>query len=188
MPPLDDTIPEWSLYDIDENPEYDFYENTVVEFTDIAGIECYYYELDQGSADLDEFRGKQPKPAYKTGKKTKVRIIVEDQEKIVEAFGMTMNDVLSYLYIPKYTFNRDVNTEDEPHIGDVVKFVWNGNSFEVVDVTDEDNTFQLYKPVWELKCRPYRVQEQEGADIIEDTSTDLDQEKNYQTDYADFYS
>lgn len=189
--PIDDEIVQWEMYDIDDNPEHDLYENVVVEFNDITGVEVLYYQLDYTDDDIDDFRGKHPKATYKSPKTTKVRYDITDENKIVEAYGMSADDVLKWLYIPVYTFERDVEDGGEPHIGDVIKARWNDNSYEIIDVTREDNIFQLSKLVYELKCKPYRVQDQKDTDeIIEDptTTNDPDQEVNYNKNYEDFYS
>lgn len=188
--PIDHEIPEWEMYDIIDNPEHDLYENVVVERNDIFGIEVLYYQLDFDNESIDDFRGKHPKTTYKTPKTTKVTYDITDENKIVEAFGMTADDVIKFIYIPKYTFERDIEMDGEPHIGDVLKARWNDNSYEIIDVTKEDNIFLLSKMVYELKCKPFRVQDQKETDeIIEDAIVnDPDQEKNYSKTYEDFYN
>lgn len=189
--PIDSEIPEWSMYEITENIEHDLYENLAVERNDIFGVEVLYYKLIYDSDDIDNFRGKHPKSTYEDALTTKVTYDVTDENKIVEAFGMTADDVIKFLYIPVYTFQRDIDADGEPHIGDVIKARWNENSYEIMDVTREDNVFQLSKLVYELKCRPFRVQDQKESDeIIIDpvTTNDPDQEVNYSKNYGDFYN
>lgn len=185
--PLDSSKPKWNMYKLQNNPEFDLYENVVVEYNDIVGLEVAYYELDIIDPTVDDFKGKHPMSAYKEPKSTKVSYTPGDEDKIIESFGMTADDIITYLYIPVYTFTRDINFDGEPKPGDVLKASWNGNSYQIVDVTSEDHVFQFSKLVYELKCRPYRVQAQEEEEIIED-GEDLDQFHTYETDYEEFYN
>jgi hypothetical protein len=189
--PIDSDIPQWEMYDITNNPEHDLYENLVVERNDIFGVEVLYYSIDYDGENIDDFRGTHLKEAYPSPPATtKVTYDTTDENKIVEAFGMTADDVIKWLYIPIYTFQRDVVSGGEPHIGDVIKARWNDNSYEIVDVSREDNIFQLSKLVYEMKCRPFRIQDQKESNeiIIDSDEDDKDKVVNYKKNYGDFYN
>ena len=47
-----------------------------------------------------------------------------------------------------------------PKPGDVIQTIWNDRSYEIADVHEEENIFQLKKLVWNFVLRPYRFSEQ----------------------------
>ena len=48
--------PKWELYNLENNPEHELFEDYIVEFTDIAGIKIEYYIRDE-AIEMDTLYG-----------------------------------------------------------------------------------------------------------------------------------
>jgi len=163
--------PKWELYDIDGNFEADYFESQVVEYCDIAGTKIdYYIRNTNEEEDFDTLYGETTDFEYLGPYSTKAVYQPTEEPTIISTFGLTSDEVISYMYIPKLTFTRDVSAGYEPKPGDAIKVSWNDRNYEVVDVGEEENIFQLHKKVWEFILRPYRFSEQSDSakDILEE--------------------
>jgi hypothetical protein len=95
---------------------------------------------------------------------------------MINTFGMVSEEMIQYAAIPKTTFSRDVSASVNPRPGDVVKTLWNNRTYEIVDVHEESQIFQLKKLIWEFILKPYRFSDtsdssRELSDDIDDTLT-----------------
>ncbi len=157
--------PEWNMYDIScDNPEHDLFNSLVVEQNDIMGAEIYYYRI-AGVENLDRLYGENPNTYWHSFKKTRAIYEPTEEVSVVESFGITSDESISYMFIPKYTFSRDVvgditDTTTLPIPGDVIHTVWNDKNYEVVDVGLEANIFQFGKFIYELILKPFRFSDQ----------------------------
>ena len=158
--------PKWQLHDLNANPEHDFYESTIVEFTDIAGIEVdYYIRNETGITEIDDIYGE---PRYQNTfwnppRRTKVLYDTTEEPTLTDVFGIVSEDQIQYAFQPKFTFSRDVSATVPPNVGDVIRTVWNDRAYEVVDVGEEAHIFQLNKLVWEYILKPFRFSEQSDS-------------------------
>lgn len=171
---IDQPGPTWDAYDItSSNQEHDLFESVVVEKNDIFGAEVYYYRVD-GKEDLDTLYGENPNTYWESLRKTKATYQPTEELSVIESFGITSDETIQYMYIPVYTFRRDVlgDVSDitAPVAGDVIVTPWNTRNYEVVDVGLEDNIFQYGKFIYELILRPFRFSSQSSsAETITDT-------------------
>lgn len=164
--------PQWSLYDLEDNPEHQLFNSTIMEFTDIAGFVVHYYV---SKANLDPLWGEDPNNDYVAPVATKLIYEPTEETTILNAFGITSDETLQFAMIPRDTFTRDVSAaylsvapsgtdietvNIQPVAGDVIKTIWNDREYEVVDVGKEERIFQAKKMVWEMILRPYRFSEQ----------------------------
>jgi hypothetical protein len=166
---LTDTVPEWSVYDIEyTNQEHILFESSIVELCDIYGILIYYYIL---SPDFDSLYGEDQNKQYLGPYATKVIYQPSEEPAIFNTFGMYSDEIIEKMRLPKYTFTRDTSAS-APVIGDIIRVPWNDNLFyEVVEIDAEDNIFQTKKFSWDLILRPSRTSE-DGS--IVDTSEYID--------------
>ena len=163
--------PKWKLHDLNNNPEHDLMRNYIVEFTDISGIEIWYYQRDESRIEIDDIYGepKYQNILYRTPKLTKVIYEVTEEATLTTGFGIQSEDIVQYALMPKFTWSRDVSGVGMPKPGDVIQTIWNDRSYEIADVGEEENIFQLKKLIWEFILRPYRFSEQSesATDIVE---------------------
>lgn len=165
--------PKWKLHQLYNNPEHELFEELIVEFNDIAGIEVDYYVRDETAADFDTLYGEPAyqNTTYKTKRRTKMIYEPTEEPTLTTGFGINSEEIIQYSYMPKYTFVRDVAAANAagtgvdavgriPKPGDVMKTIWNNRAYEVVDVHEEENIFQAKKQIWNFILRPYRFSEQ----------------------------
>jgi hypothetical protein len=164
--------PKWNLHNINDNIEWDLFEDYIVEYNDISGIEVDYYIRDE-SVSQDRLYGEATNIRYLTAKRTKVFNETWEELQVTTGWGQYSEDLIQYASMPKFTFSRDVSGSYTPKIGDVIKFVWNSRSFEVVMIHEEEKLFQLGKLVYSFMLKPYRYSEQ--GDSAKAISNDMDQ-------------
>ena len=163
--------PTWQLHDLNNNPEHELMRDYIVEFTDIAGIEIWYYVRDESRVEIDHIYG-EPKyvnTLYRTPVLTKLLYEVTEEPGLTSTFGINSEDMVQYASMPKFTWSRDVSAVGLPKPGDVIQTVWNTRSYEISDVGEEERIFQLNKLVYDFILRPYRFSEQSDSagDIFE---------------------
>jgi len=165
--------PKWKLHQLYNNPEHELFEDLIVEFVDIAGIEVDYYVRNETVSDFDTLYGEPAyqNTTYKNKKRTKMIYEPTEEPTLTTGFGINSEEIIQYSYMPKYIFNRDVAAANAagsavdavgriPKPGDVMKTIWNNRAYEVVDVHEEENIFQAKKQIWNFILRPYRFSEQ----------------------------
>jgi len=174
--------PQWSIYDIQHNPEYHLAESLAMELNDIAGIEMYYYAKDT-SVTPDVLYGETMNAEYTSGKKTKAVYEVGEIPTVYSMFGMIATDQV-VLHIPQGTYKRDISSTVRPAVGDAIVFPWYrdeftatpiGRTFEIIHVAEDQNIFQLRSLVFSIYLIPYRFSEESisAATISSDLSTTL---------------
>lgn len=162
--------PEWTLYDIrgnqyNHNVEHELFESSIVEFTDIAGIECDYYIRDS-SISLDTLYGESVNTQYLEPYRTKLIYEPTPEPTLTRGFGIHSEEIIQYAQIPKFTFSRDVSAGYHPVPGDVLVTLWNSRAYEIADVGEEERIFQLKKMVWDFILRAYRFSDQSKTDEV----------------------
>ena len=163
--------PQWNLYNIHDNDnEHDLYKSVISEFNDIAGFPVLYFELDVTNGKFDPLYGEMSNMKYNEPKLTRLIYEPESEPKILSTFGLSVDDTLQFMLIPKDTYKRDVS-EVEPKPGDVIKTLWNNSNYEIVDVGHTSNIFKGKRHIWSLTCKTYRYSEESVStqDIYEDT-------------------
>jgi len=157
--------PTWELHDLNNNPEHDLMESYLVEFTDISGIQIWYYQRDEQKIEIDDIYGepKYQNIEYKSPRLTKLIYDVTEEPTMTTGFGINSEDIIQFASTPKFTWSRDVSGVGMPKPGDVIQTIWNDRSYEIADVHEEENIFQLRKFVWNLILRPYRFSEQSDS-------------------------
>lgn len=162
---VDQPGPQLQFHDMN-NPEWDLFESLIVEQNDIAGFEVLWYRYDQ-TKTMDTLYGEDQTARFLPAKRTKLTYSPTEEIRIADMFGLVGDEAISYLQIPQYTFRRDVigdlETTEEPVAGDVIHLIWNGVSYEVVDVGLELNVFQNKKFGYEVRVRPFRYSEQSDS-------------------------
>ena len=190
--PIDKTKPTWSVEDLTVgNAEVEYFEDSIVEFTDIVGISISYRMKDI-TVPSDTLYGETPNAEYLTAKRTKLIYDVSEEANIIRSLGFTSDESISFAEIPVYTFSRDVSaatpdgwpavgnttppenylSNPVPRPGDVLTVLWNELAYEVVTVVDRNRVFQLAKKVYGLVLRPYRYGEQ--SDSAKEMLADMD--------------
>jgi len=149
----------WNLYDPD-NPEHMLFQSNLCEITDISGFPIEYRLL----------WGEDPNSKLSYPSYTKVIYAPETETNLLDMFGLTADDTLQYISIPKAIFNRDLGmlyTDTigpsafiQPRVGDIIKTIWNNRNYEVVNISEEENIFMAKKFVWDMIVRPFRFSEQ----------------------------
>lgn len=167
--------PKWELHDLNNNVEHDLFEDLIVEFNDIAGIKMnYYIRNTDDRTEIDHIYGE---PLYQntfwyTAKQSKLLYEVTEEPSLTDIFGIVSEDQIQYATMPKFTFIRDINKNATdvtatpsaaPKPGDVIKTIWNDRAYEVVDVHEEEQIFQLKKFAWGFILRPYRFSEESDS-------------------------
>ena len=163
--------PEWAMYDIrnaryplHHNAEHELFEQAIVEFTDIAGIECDYYIRDS-SIELDTLYGESTNTQYLTPKRTKLVYEPTLEPTLTRGFGIHSEEVVQYAQLPKFTFTRDISAGYHPVPGDVLVTLWNNRAYEIADVGEEERIFQLKKMIWDFVLRAYRFSDQSKSSV-----------------------
>lgn len=163
----------WELLQIDDNnPEYYLYESLVEEFTQISGWPIQYYKK-LPSEMLDNIYGEDPNSEYTSAYETKLVYEPTEETNILDSFGITSDETIQYMQIPKSMFSSDVKEEYQeeydttedimPMVGDVIRTTWNNRLYEIVEVGAEQKIFQGRKMIWEMVTRPYRYSEESDS-------------------------
>ena len=168
--------PTWQLHDLNNNIEHELFEDYIVEFTDIAGIEVdYYIRNETGITEMDDIYGEPmyQNTFYNPARRTKVLYDTTEEPTLTEVFGIVSEDQIQYAFMPKFTWSRDVSAGTylrdgvihnmRPNVGDLMTTIWNDHNYEIVDVGEEAHIFQLNKFVWEFILRPLRYSEQSNS-------------------------
>jgi hypothetical protein len=172
--------PGWRFYDIVDNPEYQYGENLVTEYTDIVGIECTYYISDQ-SVLPDQLYGEKQDVEYQDGKVTKIIYEIGEVPTVYSMFGVMAQDTI-VAFMPRSVYKRDVSQTEVPKVGDVVKIALYpfdfsddqdraGRTFEIIHVAQDTSYFQYRSLVYVFNMIPYRFSEESQS--AEDVSSDL---------------
>ena len=154
--------PKFNLHDLNNNREHELFQQYIVEFNDIAGIEIDYYIRNEDAIESDRLYGEPlyQNILYNPARRTKMIYDITEESSLVNTFGATSEDMIQYGQVPKYTFSRDVSAGYTPKAGDVLKTIWNDRAYEIVDVHRAGIIFQLEKPIWELIMKTYKFNEQ----------------------------
>ena len=163
------TKPNWSMYD-QNSCEHNLYKSTLCEITDISGFAIEYYVL---NPHHDYLWGEDPNSNLSYPSLTKCIYAPETETTILEVFGLTADDTLQYMTIPKAIFSRDLSmvfTDTlgpsafvQPRMGDVVRTLWNDRHYEISAIDEEQDIFMAKKFTWNLVLRPYRFSEQSST-------------------------
>lgn len=161
--------PKWELYDLNENPEHDLWEEYIVEFVDISGIKIEYYISNYDTMDKDELYGepKYQNITYADAVGSKMIYEVTEEPALITSYGINSEDMIMFGYMPVKTWIRDISTTKEPKPGDVIRTLWNSRAYEVVTIKKEIAIFELYKRAYNFILKPYRFSEEseEARDI-----------------------
>lgn len=168
--------PDWEILDLDmTEQEYTLFDSVICEKTDIGGFPIMY-NIKLNPEEADELYGEDPNEEFTDGYRTKIIYQPEEEVQILGIFGMTSDETLQYVQIPKTIFIRDVQTpylvdypsetEYKPRIGDTVRTLWNNKIYEIAELGSEQNVFQGKKLIWEFILKPYRHSEE--SDSAED--------------------
>lgn len=151
--------PKWDLHHLQDNVEHDLFESLIVEFTDISGIECWYYIRDE-QVRKDYFYGESDRTRYLPKKKTRLIYEPTEEPTLTTGYGINSEEVISFASMPKFTLTRDVSAGYHPKPGDAIITLWNDRAYEIADVSEEEKIFQLKKMIWGFVLRPYRFSEE----------------------------
>lgn len=161
--------PKWQLYDLNDNPEHDLWEEYIVEFVDISGIEVEYYISNYDTMTKDEIYGEPlyQNITYADAIVSKMIYEVTDEPALISSFGMNSEDMIMFGHMPVKTWIRDISQTVEPKPGDVIRTLWNERAYEVVTIKKEIAIFELYKRAYNFILKPYRFSEEseEARDI-----------------------
>ena len=161
--------PEWRYYDIsDDNPEHYLFDSIINEFCMISGFEIFYY---LPLFNWDNLYGEDPNTNLSERIVSKLIYQPQDENNIIETFGITSDETLSFAVTPKTMFTEDcsavwystpsISANDiHPIPGMLIHTVWNDRLYEVVNVGDYQTIHQARKPVWEMILRPFRYSHQ----------------------------
>lgn len=179
-------IPFWELVDLDpNNPEHALFESAISEYTSIAGWPIYYY-IKLESNVVDKMYGEDPNAQYTDAYETKLVYEPTEETNVLNSFGITSDETIQYMQIPKIIFESDIeeeyqynnNTSDSiiPKVGDCVRTLWNNKIYEIVEVGSEQKIFQGKKLVWEVITRPYRHSQESASaeDMLFETPDEID--------------
>ena len=157
--------PKWQLYDLNENPEHDLWEDYIVEFVDIAGIWVDYYISNYDTMTKDELYGEPlyQNITYSDAGASKMIYEVTEEPALITSFGIHSEDMIMFAYMPVKTWIRDISTTEEPKPGDVIVTPWNNRSYEVVTIKKELAIFELYKRAYNFILKPYRYSEESSS-------------------------
>ena len=144
------------------------FDSIACEFTEMAGFKVYYYVHQADNIDI--IYGADPLEGYDGPYHTKIAYQPEKEQNITDTLGFHY-DGLTILSaeIPKTMFTRDVsgafvnNSIPTPKPKDVIRTLWNGKLYEIVDVSSEAKVFLGNKMIWTLTLKPYRVGEQSDS-------------------------
>jgi len=158
--------PNWSMYDLD-SCEHNLFQSSICEITDISGFPIEYRIL---KPKHDYLFGEDPNNKLSYPSVTKCIYAPETETTILEIFGLTADDTLQYMTIPKAMFVRDLTSVFtdtlgpsafiQPRMGDVIRTLWNDRHYEIASIDEEQNIFLGKKFTWDLVLRPFRFSEQ----------------------------
>lgn len=155
--------PLWSLEDLSpENPEGELFNSYICEFVDIAGVSIQFYI--KNHTNTDSLYGEATLETMDGPYKTKAIYPIQGEQSVFSVFGLSSDETIDTMYLPKTIFARDVKDGYLPIPGDVIRTLWNDKLYEIVNVSFETKVFQLKKYVLEFILRPFRM---DGT--IEDT-------------------
>lgn len=156
----------FSLYDPND-PAHLLYQSNLCEITDISGFPLEYRML---LPKNDWLWGEDPNANLSYPSFTKGIYAPETETNLLDMFGLTSDDTLQYISIPKAIFQRDLgmlftdtvgpSAAIQPRVGDIIKTIWNNRNYEVVNISEEENIFMAKKYVWDMIVRPFRFSEQ----------------------------
>lgn len=148
--------PLWSLEDLSpENPEGELFNSYICEFVDIAGVSIQFYI--KNHTNIDPLYGESTLETMDGPYKTKAIYPIQGEQSVFSVFGLSSDETIDTMYLPKTLFARDVKDEYLPVPGDVIRTLWNDKLYEIVNASFETKVFQLKKYVIELILRPYRM-------------------------------
>lgn len=159
----------WSMYDVSpENCEHKLFQSTLCEVVDISGFVIEYRLL----LTKDNYLwGEDPNANLSYPSYTKVIYTPGSDSNLLDLFGLSSDETIQYMFIPKATFSRDLSMlyndvlgsdiAVRPRVGDVVKTHWNNRNYEVTNVSeDESDIFGAKTFVYAVILRPFRFSEQ----------------------------
>ncbi|MFA5025405.1 MAG: hypothetical protein WC503_02790 [Candidatus Shapirobacteria bacterium] len=163
--------PTWTVDTREQTYEHDLFESLAVESNDIFGTEVDYYiltSIDDGNAD--PFYGEDQNEYYSGPFKTKVTYKPTTELSMIDMFGITSQENITYAQMPKFTFNRDIDPNRDPMAGDIVYMPWNGRAYSITDVGEEENVFLARKFIWEFMMRPYKQTNVDTTPIVDEVT------------------
>lgn len=100
--------PEWVLLDLDQTEqEYTLFDSVICEKTDIAGFPIYYYvKLDPERSDY--LYGEYTDSEYSIPFRSKLLYEPSEEPQVMNVFGITSDDTIQYMQIPKTIYFRDI--------------------------------------------------------------------------------
>lgn len=156
----------WNMYDLN-NPEHNLFESNLCEITDISGFPLEFRLL---LPKNDWLWGEDPNSKLSYPSFTKGIYAPETETNLLDMFGLTADDTLQYISIPKAIFARDLgmvftdtigpSAAIQPRVGDIIKTLWNNRNYEIVNISEEENIFLAKKFVWDIIVKPFRFSEQ----------------------------
>lgn len=154
--------PSWELLELDqEEQEYILFDSVASEFNDISGFPIDYY-IKLNIEDADYLYGEDPNEEFSQPYRTKLVYEPSEEPEVLNVFGISSDDTLTYTQITKTVFHRDV-TDEVPKVGDVIQTLWNNKLYEIVEVGSEQKIFQGMKLIWEFIMKPYRHSEESDS-------------------------
>lgn len=160
--------PQWDLFDdYHTNPEYDLYDSVINEATTISGFPIYYW-IKTNTENADYLYGEDPVEQFKGPYESKITYEPTEEEEVLSSFGLSSDDTLQYVQIPRTKFSEDIgdkfgDIDYIPKPGDALQLLWNGKTYNIMDVGSEQNIFLARKMVWELICRPFSFSEESSS-------------------------
>ena len=167
--------PSWELLDLNqEENEYLLFDSVTSEFNDIAGFPIDYY-IKSNLENADYLYGEDQNEEFTEPRRSKLIYEPSEEPDIINVFGFSSDDTLTYTQITKTIFQRDISSE-VPKVGDVIRTLWNNKLYEIVEVGSEQKIFQGKKLVWEFIMKPYRhSEESDSADELLFTTPEEDE-------------
>jgi hypothetical protein len=173
--------PQWELYNVRDNPEWQLAEGYAEEYTDITGIKITYYQRNN-EIQPDVLYGETQDIEFLEGKETKILYEVGEIPTLYSMFGMMATDQI-IAHIPQCIYSRDVSKTELPKPGDLIKVEWyrgdfiddndpDQRTFEISHVAQDQSIFQLRSLVYVMYLIPYRYSEESQS--AKDASSDLD--------------
>jgi len=182
--------PNWSMYDLD-SCEHNLFQSQLCEITDISGFAIEYRVL---KPKHDYLFGEDPNSRLSYPALTKCIYAPETESSILNLFGLTADDVLQYMTIPKAIFTRDLTTVFTdtlgpsayivPRMGDVITTLWNNRHYEITSIDEEQNVFMGKKFTWDIVLKPFRFSEQ--SDEHREVHTGLPEDPFENTDFGEY--
>jgi len=171
---LNTSGPTWAVDTREQTYEHDLFESLCVESNDIFGTEVDYYVLTSiDDNNADPFYGEDQNEYYSGPFKTKVTYKPTTELSLIDMFGITSQENITFAQMPKFTFNRDVDESRLPMAGDIVHMPWNDRTYSITDVGEEENIFLSRKFVWEFMMRPYKNTNLSAAVFTDDITDTL---------------